>query len=400
MRAKKNLLSGKISRRNFLSTGAAGAMALPLLPLASFSQSVTETGKLSKSVEPIWKNKQAGMVYRQLGRTGFMVSEIVNGGNTLDSDSVRATELAMEMGLNYLDTAAAYGRGESEITIGKLLSSPSKRDKVFLTTKVSGFPGFRNGLYEEVFNGLPSGKKEALLKKAAELRIESGVDRPEYYVTYFNGQPRMLDGVFLCRAMSEEYGEKIDGGPEIEKRITESLEESLKRLNTDHVDILMCPHGSSDYVEISNPMIFRTFEKLKKQGKVSFLGTSTHNNMASVLRGSIDTGHYDVIMLAYNIVNHGFLDALVKEAAGKGMGIIAMKAANPFANRSEDLKTPAWRVEKLNHFIPGDMKLPMKAYLWVLQNPHLSAVISDMPTAEIVRENLSLVGKKMDFPLA
>ena len=48
-------------------------------------------------------------------------------------------ELVMEMGLNYLDMAPAYGRGECETAHGKLLDSPAKREKVYLATKISGY---------------------------------------------------------------------------------------------------------------------------------------------------------------------------------------------------------------------------------------------------------------------
>jgi hypothetical protein len=61
---------------------------------------------------------------------------------------------------------------------------------------------------------------------------------------------------------------------------------------------------------------------------------------------------------------------------------------------------PGWRAEKLNRLIPGeDMKLPVKAYLWALQNPRLSAVISNLWDEQHVRENLSVVGKKVDLKL-
>jgi hypothetical protein len=41
------------------------------------------------------------------------------------------------------------------------------------------------------------------------------------------------------------------------------------------------------------------------------------------------------------------------------------------------------------------MKLPMKAYLWALQNEHISAINCDMRNEEQVRDNLSLAGKKV-----
>jgi hypothetical protein len=81
------------------------------------------------------------------------------------------------------------------------------------------------------------------------------------------------------------------------------------------------------------------------------------------------------------------------------MGVIAMKVAMAVATQHEELRPlPAWRGEKLNQLIPGDdMKLPVKAYLWALQNPRLSAVISNMWDEQYVRENMSVAGRKVDF---
>ena len=56
---------------------------------------------------------------------------------------------------------------------------------------------------------------------------------------------------------------------------------------------------------------------------------------------------------------------------------------------------PQWRIDKLNRIIPGDMKPPMKAYLWVLQNPHVAACVSNLWDEAFIRDNLSLPGKKV-----
>lgn len=390
----------RITRKSFIQKGSAAIIGLPLISAthnacAEKKESPTAQQKL---VTPEWRNRQPGMTYRQLGRTGLMVSEIVNGGNNVNTKNLRTVEIAIERGLNYLDTSPNYGRGESETAIGKLLSGSVVRDKIFITTKISKFNDYRNNLYKEIFDGLPSGKKEAILKKAVEMRNERGVDRPEYFLTYWPGHPKQMDGAFLCNAMMDEYGEKVEGSSGFEKVITESLEGSLKRMNTDHVDIMMCPHATSVIEEASNPFIIRTFEKLRQQGKARFLGLSTHNDMNAILRKADETGYYDVVMLAYNVINHGFLDEAIKEASGRGMGLIAMKAAMAVYTNHEALKPiPQWRIDKLNHIIPGDMKVPVKGYLWALQNQYLSAVIADMPTEEMMNDNLSLAGKRVEL---
>jgi len=54
-----------------------------------------------------WRNRQTGMAYRQLGRTGLMISEVICGGDPIKLDNYQHLSLALEMGLNYLDMAPA-----------------------------------------------------------------------------------------------------------------------------------------------------------------------------------------------------------------------------------------------------------------------------------------------------
>jgi aryl-alcohol dehydrogenase-like predicted oxidoreductase len=330
-----------------------------------------------------------------------MVSEVVNGGDPVSTTSIKQVELAIEMGLNYLDTAPAYGRGESEKGHGKLIDSSSKREKVFINTKISGFNWVRNRMYREIFDGLPSGKQEKILKKASEMREERGVDKPGYFYIYWPGQERSMDPSYLSTAMMEDYAHLVDESKKFREAIIQSVEESMQRVGTDYFDLVMCPHGANCPEEVNIPEVFETFDDLKKQGKVRHLGVSSHNDPAGVLKAAAANGNYDVAMVAYNVANEGYLDDAIRQAHQSGMGVIGMKVAMAVATQHEELRPlPAWRGEKLNRLIPGDdMKLPVKAYLWALQNPRISAVISNLWDEQHVRENLSVVGKKVDLKM-
>ncbi|MEU0132065.1 MULTISPECIES: aldo/keto reductase [unclassified Streptomyces] len=81
------------------------------------------------------------MKYRTLGRTGIKVSPYCLGammfgamGNPDHDESVRIIHKALDAGVNFVDTADAYSRGESEEIVGKALKG--RRDKVVLATKV------------------------------------------------------------------------------------------------------------------------------------------------------------------------------------------------------------------------------------------------------------------------
>jgi aryl-alcohol dehydrogenase-like predicted oxidoreductase len=108
------------------------------------------------------------MDYRTLGTTGTKVTPLCLGammfgqiGNTDHEDSVRIIRRALDAGINFIDTADVYSRGESEEIVGKALAG-GKRDDVVLATKVHGRMGedpneFGNGrrwIIKEVENSL------------------------------------------------------------------------------------------------------------------------------------------------------------------------------------------------------------------------------------------------------
>ncbi|MBC7925792.1 MAG: aldo/keto reductase, partial [Bryobacteraceae bacterium] len=196
-------------RRSFLS--AAGLSAAGFTVAASLSPAPAQTAK-----SPIqWKNKQPGMSYRPLGRTGLMVSEVVSGGDPIRSETYRHLDLALELGLNYLDMAPAYGNGDCEIAYGKFLGTDSaKRDKVFLATKVSGLQNIRNRRYKAIFDGLPGDKQSAILKRAEDMRRERMVEKPGYFVDYYPGQRNQIPPAYLANAMQSDYANKVEASAE------------------------------------------------------------------------------------------------------------------------------------------------------------------------------------------
>ena len=108
------------------------------------------------------------MDYRDLGRTGVQVSPLCLGtmmfgawGNTDHEDSARIIHRALDAGINFVDTADVYSRGESEEVVGKALKG-ARRDNVVLATKFHGkmgddpneFGNSRRWLVKEVENSL------------------------------------------------------------------------------------------------------------------------------------------------------------------------------------------------------------------------------------------------------
>lgn len=118
------------------------------------------------------------MQYRKLGKTGESISAIGLGcmgmsfayGTAQDfneSESLATLELALDLGINFWDTADMYGQGANEILLSKILAT--KRDKVFLATKF----GFR---YKEdgttYFDGSPKYMKQAVEDSLKRLKVD------------------------------------------------------------------------------------------------------------------------------------------------------------------------------------------------------------------------------------
>src|ERR1700758_1404334 len=108
------------------------------------------------------------MELRTLGTTGVKVSPLCLGammfgawGNTDHDDSIRIIHRALDAGINFIDTADVYSRGESEEIVGKALAN-GRRDDVVLATKVHGrmgddanqFGNSRRWIAREVENSL------------------------------------------------------------------------------------------------------------------------------------------------------------------------------------------------------------------------------------------------------
>lgn len=120
-----------ISRRSFLGKGAASVIGAGLglagtsgLLRGGPAQSAPGQAEEKSNGKPNIKE------YRELGKTGYKVSDIAYGNGRLQDTA--ELEYAIERGINYVDTARQYF--DMEIVIGKLF--PAKRDKLFVTTKL------------------------------------------------------------------------------------------------------------------------------------------------------------------------------------------------------------------------------------------------------------------------
>ena len=118
----------KTNRRGFFRTILTGIGGM----IIGFIASRLMPWRVHKRVYSPGSTGYTRIVYRDLGSTGFKVSEIGFGAmNMRDSELVHA---AIDEGINFIDTAHGYMEGANERIIGEVMRT--KRDRVFLTTKI------------------------------------------------------------------------------------------------------------------------------------------------------------------------------------------------------------------------------------------------------------------------
>ncbi len=376
------------NRRDFLRWTGSAALAAALARKADAA---------ADDAPGEWRNKRSGMSYRRLGKTNYMISEIICGGNTISPTNYKHVVEAYEMGLNYFDTAAAYGGGESEKGYAKAIKEVG-RENIFLTSKASAWAGNRSTKWREVYDSLSAAEQKKMDKLAAEELERRRALEEDHLCNYFGGQQPALEASVLANVVEKGYPAKIDRPRHYKQIVLDSVDESLKRLQTGHLDILMCPHGANSYREVTGfPEVFEAFESLKKAGKVSHLGVSAHSDPGGVLDGAIDSGMYSAAMIAYNIVNHSYVDKVLDKAKKNDFGVIAMKVARPVHHgRNNGQPNDARRVKMVEDWMPGkDLHLAQKCYLWTLRDSRVTACNSEMMNSDLVRANLALAGRKV-----
>jgi len=174
--------------------------------------------------------------------------------------------------------------------------------------------------------------------------------------------------------------------PEIKQLFIDRFEESLRRLKTDHVDVLI-HHAVSTVEEQNNPYIIEAMDELKAAGKFKYSAVSLHGDDAALLDDVRQKSYYDIVMVMFNIAfaDNERLKIAIKKAAEAGHGIIAMKTqcgggGGMWWEKHQDSRQT---LGELNH----------KAMLkWVLQHDFVATAIPGYTTYEQLDENFSVAG--------
>ncbi len=162
------------------------------------------------------------------------------------------------------------------------------------------------------------------------------------------------------------------------------VEASLKRLQSDYLDIAMI-HAVDQPEKLDSPELLEGYAQLKREGKVRFVGFSTHAP-AVMLKAALANPLWQVVLLTYNHMEGAKAEDAVREARAKGLGLIAMKA---FAGGLQG---------NLRSLAGDRMKYSHAAIRWVLGNPSIDSCLVSLSTFSHVDDYLAVSGTKLDRP--
>lgn len=207
------------------------------------------------------------MKYRPLGKSGWNVSEIGFGawalggqwGGQEDADSVAALNKAIDLGVNFIDTAQGYGDGRSERVIAKVLKDRS--EQICVATKTAP------------------------------------ADGP------WPPSPH-------CRA-EQRYSESY---------LRANLEERLTNLGTDCIDLLQLHTWTRAWNR--DPVPLEILARLRDEGKLRLIGLSTPEHDQNCVIDLMRRGLVDVVQVIYNLFEQEPAAELLPVAAETGTGII------------------------------------------------------------------------------
>ena len=167
--------------------------------------------------------------------------------------------------------------------------------------------------------------------------------------------------------------------------LLESLDVSLKKLNTTYIDCMMLHsigHPRYGGIErIQNPAIYEAWDEAKRLKKVRFSGASSHGvRMIEEIGWGIDNDRFDIVLLGANFLTHG-VEPLLKKARAKGVATVAMKTMTIYKS---DLDIRALQNEQTN---------ARQAVLkWILASDLFDTLVVSMPNYDRANEYLAVSG--------
>jgi D-threo-aldose 1-dehydrogenase len=296
----------------------------------------------------------------EIGKTGLQVTRLGMGSAPLgglfqDVPEMRALGLvrrALELGINFFDTAPLYGYGKSESYLGKALACVPRSSYV-LATKVG-----------------------RLLIPADPSQLEK----------------REFDHPFPFKPVFDFSYDAV----------MRSLEESLKRLNLDRIDVLHI-HDPDEHYDQAIHGAYPALAKLRSQGVIRAVGAGM--NQAEMPTRFAREGEFDCFLLAgrYTLIDHTGLKELLPLCVGKNISIIIGGPYNSGVlasgarlgakfNYEDAPEEVLQKVRKVEEFCKRhDVPMKAAALQFPLAHPAVASVIPGARSVEELEENFRLV---------
>jgi len=194
---------------------------------------------------------------------------------------------------------------------------------------------------------------------------------------FFARNPEARKEIFLVTKVYQPKGGDL----------TERLDKSLKRLQTDHVDLFFI-HAITSIDEMK-PAYKNWAAEMKKAGKIKFFGFSTHTNMADCLAAAARLDWIDAVMFSYNfqVMGNPKLKAALDACEKAGVGLVAMKSmgGGPGAPK---IASPA-KLEMADRFLKRGFTDKQAKLKVVWENPQIASLCSQMPSLTILSANVA-----------
>ncbi len=132
-----------INRRNFLGAGLAAAASLTVGKSFASDGTAKPVPVKKNDENPFNERTYSAMPTRSFGKTGYKVGVLSLGGQATlemtgtEDESEKIINRAIDLGVNYIDTAASYGGGISQLNIGRVMKT--RRNEVWLSTKTHDY---------------------------------------------------------------------------------------------------------------------------------------------------------------------------------------------------------------------------------------------------------------------
>lgn len=248
------------------------------------------------------------------------------------------------------------------------------------------------------------------LREGQEDIVRHALDRGVNYIDTAESYGRGLSETVIGKALKGRRDDVIlaskqSCGPNTRlATLMEELEGSLKRLQTDHIEVYF-NHAVNSVDRLTNDAWYEFLERAREQGKIQFNGISGHaGRLVPVLDYAIDNDLIDVMLVGYNfgqdpafyegltrsfdfVATQPDLPRVLAKARQRDLGVIAMKTL--MGARLNDLRSLE---QNGNTFAQA-------AFRWTLGNKDVNALIVSMTGAEQIDEYLGASGTSSDKAL-